>query len=145
MGCAATTTCEGWSSQPNKWHQQNEHAAECKKHIVRGEGRRLPADDPVHVLERAIAGNAVHAQVRLILRPTVRGISYVFDQVGVVEIGTPIPYPNRHGGCWITDNLSWPWLFYINLPVGTFCAISSWSILRGRESKKIQLPIHTNG
>src|SRR5208282_2537560 len=37
-------------------------------------------------------------------------------------------------GGWITDNLSWPWLFYINLPVGAFSAIASWSILRHRES-----------
>src|ERR1700691_5517238 len=44
-------------------------------------------------------------------------------------------------GGWITDNLSWPWLFYINLPVGAFAAASSWSILRHRESTKVKLPI----
>jgi DHA2 family multidrug resistance protein len=44
-------------------------------------------------------------------------------------------------GGWITDNLSWPWLFYINLPVGAFCAIGSWSILRTRESVKVKQPI----
>ena len=48
-------------------------------------------------------------------------------------------------GGWITDNLSWPWLFYINLPVGAFSAIASWSILRDRESKKIKLPIDVVG
>jgi MFS transporter, DHA2 family, multidrug resistance protein len=44
-------------------------------------------------------------------------------------------------GGWITDNLSWPWLFYINLPVGAFAAAASWSILRHRESKIVKLPI----
>jgi MFS transporter, DHA2 family, multidrug resistance protein len=44
-------------------------------------------------------------------------------------------------GGWITDNLSWPWLFYINLPVGAFSAIASWSILRHRESTTLKLPI----
>jgi DHA2 family multidrug resistance protein len=44
-------------------------------------------------------------------------------------------------GGWITDNLSWPWLFYINLPVGAFAAAASWTLLRHRESKKIKLPI----
>jgi MFS transporter, DHA2 family, multidrug resistance protein len=44
-------------------------------------------------------------------------------------------------GGWITDNFSWPWLFYINLPVGAFSAIASWSILRHRESNTIKLPI----
>jgi MFS transporter, DHA2 family, multidrug resistance protein len=48
-------------------------------------------------------------------------------------------------GGWITDNLSWPWLFYINLPVGAFSAAASWALLRHRESKKIKLPIDAVG
>jgi DHA2 family multidrug resistance protein len=44
-------------------------------------------------------------------------------------------------GGWITDNLSWPWLFYINLPVGAFSAAACWSILRHRESRKLKQPI----
>jgi MFS transporter, DHA2 family, multidrug resistance protein len=48
-------------------------------------------------------------------------------------------------GGWITDNLSWPWLFYINLPVGAFSAVACWSILRHRESKKVKLPIDAVG
>jgi len=48
-------------------------------------------------------------------------------------------------GGWITDNFSWPWLFYINLPVGAFSAAASWSILRHRESKTTKLPIDAVG
>jgi DHA2 family multidrug resistance protein len=48
-------------------------------------------------------------------------------------------------GGWITDNLSWPWLFFINLPVGAFAAAASWSILRHRESKIVKLPIDAIG
>lgn len=48
-------------------------------------------------------------------------------------------------GGWITDNLSWPWLFYINLPVGAFSAAASWSILRHRESNRVKLPIDVLG
>jgi MFS transporter, DHA2 family, multidrug resistance protein len=48
-------------------------------------------------------------------------------------------------GGWITDNLSWPWLFYINLPVGAFSAAAIWSILRHRESKILKLPIDVVG
>ena len=48
-------------------------------------------------------------------------------------------------GGWITDNLSWPWLFYINLAVGAFSAAASWSILRHRESKRVKLPIDVIG
>jgi DHA2 family multidrug resistance protein len=48
-------------------------------------------------------------------------------------------------GGYITDNLSWPWLFYINLPVGAFSAIACWTILRGRESTRVKLPIDVVG
>ena len=48
-------------------------------------------------------------------------------------------------GGWITDNLSWPWLFYINLPVGAFSAGACWTLLRRRESKKVKLPIDAVG
>src|ERR1700690_122364 len=48
-------------------------------------------------------------------------------------------------GGWITDTFSWPWLFYIILPVGAFSAAASWSILRHRESKKVKLPIDVIG
>ena len=51
----------------------------------------------------------------------------------------------RSLGGWITDNLSWPWLFYINLPVGAFCAAASWMLLRHRESDKVKLPIDARG
>jgi MFS transporter, DHA2 family, multidrug resistance protein len=48
-------------------------------------------------------------------------------------------------GGWITDNLSWPWLFYINLPVGAFSAVVTWTLLRHRESKVVKLPIDVVG
>ena len=48
-------------------------------------------------------------------------------------------------GGWITDHWSWPWLFFINLPVGAFSAAGSWSLLRHRESKKVKLPIDAIG
>jgi DHA2 family multidrug resistance protein len=44
-------------------------------------------------------------------------------------------------GGWITDNISWPWIFYINIPVGVFAAVATWSIYRNRETKRRTLPI----
>lgn len=36
-------------------------------------------------------------------------------------------------GGWITDNISWPWIFYINVPVGLLSALLTWSIYRTRD------------
>jgi DHA2 family multidrug resistance protein len=48
-------------------------------------------------------------------------------------------------GGWITDNISWPWIFYINIPVGIVAALSSWAIYRKRETATRQLPIDKIG
>ncbi|MES1195606.1 MAG: DHA2 family efflux MFS transporter permease subunit, partial [Steroidobacter sp.] len=57
----------------------------------------------------------------------------------MVVIVAPIFGPILGG--WITDNLSWPWVFYINLPVGLIGAWATWSILKHRESTKVVVPI----
>ena len=36
-------------------------------------------------------------------------------------------------GGWITDNIAWPWIFYINVPVGLLSALLTWSIYRTRD------------
>ena len=44
-------------------------------------------------------------------------------------------------GGWITDNISWPWIFYINIPVGVFAAAATWGIYASRETARRKLPI----
>jgi DHA2 family multidrug resistance protein len=44
-------------------------------------------------------------------------------------------------GGWLTDNYSWPWIFYINVPVGLLAAFVTWTLLRNRESKIVHAPI----
>ncbi len=48
-------------------------------------------------------------------------------------------------GGWITDNISWPWIFYINVPVGIACAAITSSLYRKRETPTRKLPIDWTG
>ncbi|MDQ7974615.1 MAG: DHA2 family efflux MFS transporter permease subunit [Rhodocyclaceae bacterium] len=48
-------------------------------------------------------------------------------------------------GGWITDNISWPWIFYINIPVGIVAAAITWVLYRKRESITRKVPIDAIG
>jgi MFS transporter, DHA2 family, multidrug resistance protein len=45
----------------------------------------------------------------------------------------------------ISDNYSWPWIFYINIPIGAFCAFVCWQGLKGRETATRKLKIDVVG
>jgi DHA2 family multidrug resistance protein len=61
----------------------------------------------------------------------------------MVVIVAPVVGPVLGG--WITDNYSWPWLFYINVPGGLFAAGVTWMLLRKRESARIKVPVDVVG
>jgi DHA2 family multidrug resistance protein len=44
-------------------------------------------------------------------------------------------------GGWITDNISWPWIFLINVPIGLIALAMTWVIYRNRESARRRTPI----
>ena len=48
-------------------------------------------------------------------------------------------------GGWITDNMYWGWIFYINIPVGLAVALITWTIFKKRETQIRKLPIDTIG
>lgn len=62
---------------------------------------------------------------------------------GMTTLVAPVVGPLLGG--WITDNISWPWIFYINVPVGIFAAGLTWSIYRVRETPRKRLPIDSVG
>jgi len=54
-----------------------------------------------------------------------RGVAMATFAMGVVV--APILGPTLGG--WITDNYSWRWIFYINLPVGIFAALMAQAVV----------------
>jgi DHA2 family multidrug resistance protein len=48
-------------------------------------------------------------------------------------------------GGWITDNMHWGWIFYINIPVGIAAAFITWTLFKKRETPTRKLPIDTMG
>ena len=48
-------------------------------------------------------------------------------------------------GGWITDNIAWPWIFYINIPVGLLAAAVTWSIYRSRDPGPRRVPLDRVG
>lgn len=48
-------------------------------------------------------------------------------------------------GGYITDNLSWPWIFYINAPIGLFSAAVTYTLLKKRETPTVRTPIDVVG
>ncbi|MDE2586078.1 MAG: DHA2 family efflux MFS transporter permease subunit, partial [Betaproteobacteria bacterium] len=48
-------------------------------------------------------------------------------------------------GGWLSDNVSWPWIFYINIPVGVVAAWVTWQIYHRRESRTRIVPIDKIG
>ena len=58
---------------------------------------------------------------------------------GVTTLVAPVAGPLLGG--YITDNFTWPWIFYINIPVGIFAAGVTWSIYSKRETPIVKRPI----
>src|SRR5690349_3071558 len=54
-----------------------------------------------------------------------RGIGMAIFGIGVM-VG-PSLGPTLGG--WITDNFNWPWIFYINLPLGVLAALLCWRLV----------------
>ena len=48
-------------------------------------------------------------------------------------------------GGWITDNIAWPWIFYINAPTGAAVLVILMRTLSGRDNPTRKLPVDTVG
>ena len=50
--------------------------------------------------------------------------------LATVTVVAPIAGPILGG--WITDNYSWPWIFFINVPIGIFSSFAVWRQMRNK-------------
>src|ERR1700748_3055869 len=48
-------------------------------------------------------------------------------------------------GGYISDNISWPWIFLINVPVGIVCCVICWRNMMSRETPTRSVPIDRVG
>ena len=92
------------------------------------------------VIQGAVAGPMIPLSQSLLLS------SYPKERAGtalamwaITTLVAPVVGPLLGG--WITDNISWPWIFYINVPVGIVAAVVVWMIYRDRETPTVKLPI----
>jgi DHA2 family multidrug resistance protein len=92
------------------------------------------------VLQGLVAGPMIPLSQTLLLQsypPAMAGTALALW--GITVLVAPVVGPLLGG--WITDNISWPWIFYINVPVGLAAAGVTWSIYRTRETPVRKLPI----
>ena len=78
----------------------------------------------------------------LVIFPTTKR-SMALALLSMVTVVAPIVGPITGG--WLTDNYSWPWIFYINVPVGMLSVGATWAIFRNRDSARKALPIDAIG
>ena len=48
-------------------------------------------------------------------------------------------------GGWICDNYSWPWVFFINVPMALIFAAVAWSLLKRYEDPLVKMPVDKIG
>jgi len=92
------------------------------------------------VLQGAVAGPMIPLSQSLLLS------SYPKEKSGtalgmwsITTLVAPVVGPVLGG--WITDNIAWPWIFYINVPVGIVAGLMTWVIYRRRETPTAKIPI----
>ena len=96
------------------------------------------------VLQGAVAGPIIPLSQSLLLNnypPEKRGMALAFWSMTIVV--APICGPILGG--WISDNIHWGWIFFINVPIGLAVVLISWKILEGRESRISHQPVNTIG
>jgi DHA2 family multidrug resistance protein len=96
------------------------------------------------VIQGAVAGPMIPLSQALLLASYPRAKApMALSMWAMTTLIAPVAGPILGG--WISDNISWPWIFYVNIPVGTAAAIATWMIFRKRDSVVKKAPIDVVG
>ena len=96
------------------------------------------------VLQGIVAGPMIPLSQTLLLASYPRALAGTAMALwGMTVLVAPVVGPVLGG--WITDNIAWPWIFYINIPVGLLAAAVTWSIFRGRAHPPQRVPLDRTG
>ncbi len=104
----------------------------------------MPLLIAARVLQGFVAGPMIPLSQSLLMSSYPRALAgLAMAMWSMTTLVAPVMGPLLGG--WITDNFSWPWIFYINVPVGLLCAFGAWMLYRHRETQTRKLPIDTVG
>lgn len=108
--------------------------------VMCGLANNLPLLIFFRVVQGAVAGPMIPLSQSLLLAnypPEKKGLATALW--AMVAVAAPVMGPIMGG--YLTDNYSWPWIFYINVPVGILSVYFTWKILRDRETEITKQPI----
>ena len=96
------------------------------------------------VLQGLVAGPMIPLSQTLLLQSYPRALAGMALALwGMTVLVAPVVGPLLGG--WITDNIAWPWIFYINIPVGLLPAALTWSLYRDRAHPPQRVPLDRVG
>ncbi len=104
----------------------------------------LPSLIAFRVLQGAVSGPMIPGSQALLINifgPAKRGTALAIWSM--TTLVAPIAGPIMGG--YISDNYIWPWIFFINIPVGLFCGFICWTNLKSQETPTRKLPIDRVG
>ena len=104
----------------------------------------LPSLIVFRVLQGAVSGPMIPGSQTLLIN--VFGPGKRAAALAIWSLTTLIaPIAGPLLGGYISDDYVWPWIFFINVPVGIFCALVCWALLKGQETPTRKLPVDRIG
>lgn len=104
----------------------------------------LPALIAFRILQGAVAGPMIPLSQALMLSSYPKAKAGMALAVwAMTTLVAPVAGPLLGG--WISDNYTWPWIFYINVPVGLLAAWVSWVIYKDRDTPRSKPPVDLVG